>query len=123
MNIGRRNRPIVFDKVLVNEGNAWNTSTNKVVIPQTGYYMVHFSAGIPARTRLWHWLDSSLNPLTLIFRDSEEHDGIDTLGKTIFRNFKAGDSLWITNSYNTFSNAQMQTTFMGLLLYEEGSVS
>ena len=111
--------PLVYDRMLVNEGHAWNPSTNTLLIPYTGYYLIHYGMGVPAGTGVTQYLYSSGNTITTLRRYSQVHNGVDTLSKTIIRKFTAGDVLKISTDYNTFSNVQMQTTFIGLLLYED----
>ena len=41
--------PIVYDRVLVNIGSAWNTMTNQFTAPVTGIYLFSFSAGVMRR--------------------------------------------------------------------------
>ena len=110
--------PLVYDRVLVNEGSAWQTSKNTVVIPRTGYYLVHYGSGVPAGRQLYLYLYSSDTSLTLLYRFSQVHNGVDTLGKTVLRRFESGNVIKIVTGSNTFSSAMMQTTFMGLLLHE-----
>ena len=38
--------PVQFPVVLVNEGNAWQTTSNNVIIPRQGYYFLHIGGGI-----------------------------------------------------------------------------
>ena len=109
--------PLVYNRILVNEGNAWNPDTNTVTIPYTGYYLIHYGMGVHAGTRGRHYLYSSGNLLTILRRYSNVHNGVDTLSKTLIRRFVAGNVLSIYNEYNTFSNSHIQTTYMGLLLY------
>ena len=110
--------PLVYNRILVNEGNAWNPDTNTVTIPYTGYYLIHYGGGAPARTRVQHYLYSSEMTVTNLLRWSHAHNGVDTLSKTIIRKFAAGRVLKIKTDFDTFSNCQMQTIFMGLLLYK-----
>ena len=110
--------PLTYDRVLVNEGNAFNPDTSKVVIPYTGYYLVHFGGGVAAGTRAWHALYSDGTLLTLLYRGSRVHNGIDTISKTVVRRFAGGTVVKVRSWYDTFSNSHMQTTFMGMLLYQ-----
>ena len=110
--------PVVYNRILVNEGNAWNPDTNTVVIPYTGYYLINYGGGVPAGTRVRLQLYSDTTRVTLLYRGSTVHNGVDTVSKSIVRRFTAGNKLKIRTDYNTFSNINMQTTFMGLLLYE-----
>ena len=110
--------PLVYNRILVNEGNAWNPDTNTVTIPYTGYYLIHYGMGVPAWTRVQHDLYSSGTLVTILYRNSRVHNGVDTLSKTLIRRFVAGSVLKIITYSNTFSNSMIQTTFAGLLLYE-----
>ena len=110
--------PMVYDRILVNEGNAWKPGINKVVIPYTGYYLIHYGVGVPAGTGMYQQLYSDGNTVTLLYRYSNVHNGVDTMSKTIVRRFIAGNVLKIYTSGSTFSNTNMHTSFMGLLLYE-----
>ena len=38
--------PVQFPVVLVNEGNAWQTTSHTVIIPRQGYYFLHLGVGI-----------------------------------------------------------------------------
>ena len=109
--------PLLYNRVLVNEGNAWNPDTNTVVIPYTGYYLIHYGGGA-AGTEVYLQLYSDTTTVTLLYRESTVHNGVDTMSKSIVRRFTAGNKLKIRTFYNTFSDSNMQTTFMGLLLYE-----
>ena len=110
--------PLGYDTILVNEGKAWIADINVVVIPYTGYYLVHFGAGVPAGARFHQVLYSSGTIVTTLSKYTKNRNGVDSLGKTVIRRFMAGSVLKISNGYNIFSNAQKQATFMGLLLYE-----
>ena len=110
--------PLVYNRILVNEGNAWKPHNNTVVIPYTGYYLVHYGGGVPAGTFVRLQLYSDTTKVTLLYRDSRVHNGVDTMSKSIVRRFTAGNKLNIETWWNTFSDSNMQTTFMGLLLYE-----
>ena len=109
---------VAFDRVLVNEGNVWNPDNNTVVIPYTGYYLIHHGTGTPANTKRFQFLYSSGSYLSTLLVNSVIENGKDTLGKTIIKRLTAGSVLRIKTFFNTFSDAQMQTTFMGLLLLE-----
>ena len=111
--------PLVYNRILVNEGNAWNPDTNTVTIPYTGYYLIHYGVGVPARIKAWHELYLGGTLITALDRQSKVHNGVDTIGKSIVRRFRAGNVLKLVTRHNTFSNANMQTAFMGLLLYED----
>ena len=117
-NSSARKNPLEYDRVLVNEGDVWNPETNNVTIPYTGYYLVHLGAGVQPGTRVTCQLDSSGDIITTLTRNSINHNGVDTIGKTVIRRFSAGTELKIATYTDTFSSDQLQTAFMGLLLQE-----
>ena len=53
-----------------------------------------------------------------LFRQTAAYNRVDTLGKTIIRRFTVGYVLKLYTYPNAFSNAKMQTSFMGFLLYK-----
>ena len=65
---------VPFETVLVNVGNAWNSSANTVTIPHSGYYLIHFSTGLQPGHGTWYHLKSE-NPNNFIVRDSTVHNG------------------------------------------------
>ena len=109
---------MVYDKVLVNEGNAWKPDSNTVVIPYTGYYLVHYGDGNPDGPTVSYYLYSSGEKVTRLLRRSRNQSGIDCVGKTVIVRFEAGSVLKISSMSNTYSSDLMQTTFMGFLIQE-----
>ena len=112
--------PMVYDKVLVNEGNAWNPDNNTLVIPYTGYYLMHYGVGTEAGVMVSQYLYSSEDEdrINRLLRDKMAPSaGTDCLGKTIIRRFEDGSGLKISTDSDIVSFDLMQTTFMGLLIY------
>ena len=108
-----------FEEVLVNEGNAWNPAYGYVIIPYTGYYLFHLSVGAPAGTLVVTYAISGGKLAFNLYRGSNTHNGVDTMSKTVVKKFTAGDSIKVFTEETLFSNNQMQTAFLGLLLYED----
>ena len=107
-----------FNKVLVNVGHVWKPSTT-VEIRREGYYLIHFGFGVPAGKEVHAWYDLRdlyyHRAIATITRYS--HNGTDTLGETMIMYLRSHTKLGIQVRHHSFSNAQMQTTFMGLFLY------
>ena len=40
--------PFVFDDILINQGNGWNETTNKYLVPLAGVYYIHLTTGSDA---------------------------------------------------------------------------
>ena len=108
--------PLAYDRVLVNEGNAWKPDTSSVLIPHTGYYLVHFGVGNPSGEMVSQYLYSGEDEITRLFRFPRDQNGSDCFGKTVIVRFEAGSVVKISSITSTFSTDMMHTTFMGLLI-------
>ena len=106
--------PLSYPVVLVNEGDHWNQSTHTVTIPVSGYYFIHLSAGVlPSDDLTLDLLD-----FNMIHRDYRVHDGVDTIGRSVIRQYTAGTLVSVSLvEGGVYSDDRMQTTFIGLLLY------
>ena len=112
--------PVTFDRVLLNLGNAWSSSTSKITIPHTGYYLTHISAGLQAGHGIYFNINGS--PKHYIVRNSSVHNGVDTMSKTVVQLYQAGAEFTIgcTKAAPSaiYSDARMQTTYSGILLFQ-----
>ena len=81
--------PIVYDRVLVNIGSAWNTMTNQFTAPVTGIYLFSFSAGVMRRAN-WNpvLVELLVNGLTIkvmgggVNRHMTQDNTIDFISRT-----------------------------------------
>ena len=109
--------PAPFPMVLVNQGSAWNPSTNQVTIPRSGYYYLHISQGVIQRQSVFMWFQG-LSYGIGIYRSSGYQNGVDTLSRSAILDLRSGTKIriWIENG--CYSDSLMQTSFSGFLLYE-----
>jgi hypothetical protein len=109
-------QPFPFPDISVNEGNAWNPSTNTFVTPITGVYILSFSTGalpvVPAGFNLVVNGSVLYNADVLDFN----HTGIDLTSRSVVLSLTLGQSVWITaNGSVSYSDSTMLTTFKGIL--------
>ena len=106
--------PLSFPSVILNEGGAWCSAYNYVVIPRTGLYFIHVSVGVGSNSVVEYNVVQSGNVIYDISRDYTS-TGVDTLSRTGLLRLTSGTQLKIT-SYPTYSNSLMQTSFMGFFI-------
>ena len=111
--------PVPFDIVLINEGGGWNIAINVYLVPTSGVYYVHLSAGI----NLGDDTNMELlvnNVATInVYRSSLSHNGIDNRGRSYILRLQANDQLQIRlpTGFSLFSNANRITMFSGFRIY------
>ena len=111
--------PLQFTIVLVNEGGAWQTSTHRATITRAGFYFFHLGGGLPAGVD--SWLHVLVNNITVLMlgNTTKNSNGVDTAGRCGILHLSAGAVVHSSATGNGFfSDNQMQTIFIGFLLYE-----
>ena len=109
---------VTFPKVLVNQGSAWNSATNKVTIPRTGYYYLHISQGVAqSQTRVFMQILGT-ESRTALYRNRPSKNGIDTLSRSTIMHITSGTTITIDISNGCYSDNLLQTSFSGFLLFE-----
>ena len=111
--------PVPFDVVLINQGNGWNIATNVFIVPNTGVYYVHLSAGMntAADTSMDMLIDKV--PIINVYRTSVSHNGIDNRGRSYILALQVNNQLSIRLElgYSLYSNANRITIFSGFRIY------
>ncbi|XP_060601954.1 uncharacterized protein LOC132755164 isoform X1 [Ruditapes philippinarum] len=113
---------VVFNKVLLNDGNAYNNHTGVFTVPKEGVYMFYlaFGAGFEAH-RLWLHIvvDGQAKVAGVADTVQTNHDAQGT--NLVLLHLHKGESVWVS----TFGipdvlihGSQTWTTFSGVLLYE-----
>ena len=118
-NLRANTDPVPFPKVLVNQGSAWNSSTNQITIPHTDYYYLHISQGV-AQRQTWVYMSiRGMQRYTCIslYRNTSPHNGLDTLSRSAIMYITSGTILTIRIDRGCYSNEFLQTSFSGFLLY------
>ena len=95
---------ITFDIILVNEGNAWNASTNEFIVPYDGIYLFSFSGGI--RFQKAPYIELYVSE-TLVRRATGGlsqyfNSGVDILSKTCVLSLEAKDRVLVALNINNY---------------------
>ncbi|KAL4224121.1 hypothetical protein ACF0H5_017574 [Mactra antiquata] len=112
---------VIFNKILLNDGNAYNSHTGIFTVPVDGMYMFYlaFASGY-APHRLW---------MHIVVDGSEKVSGVaDTLqtnhdaqGTNLaLLHLRKGDSVWVTTYFTSAFIYGLHgfTTFSGMLMYQ-----
>ena len=110
--------PVPFPKVLVNQGSAWNSTTNKVTIPRTGHYYLHISQGVAEGQNKVYMYTIGMSGNIGLYRYRGSHYGIDTLSRSAIMHITSGTTITVLIYYGCYSDDLLQTSFSGFLLYE-----
>ena len=111
--------PVQFPVVLVNEGNAWQTTSHTVIIPRQGYYFLHLGVGI--NTGQYMTLFIVVNGGAHVIGSSSEttsSNGIDMTSSGGILYLNTDDVLKIRSVRDggAYSDQMKQTVFIGFLL-------
>ena len=111
--------PVQFPVVLVNEGNAWQTTSHTVRIPIQGYYFLHIGGGIHTGNAMR--LNIFVNNVRIMStgRYVAASNDIDMTSRGGVLLLNAGSELKITSTFadgGAYSDQMMQTVFIGFLL-------
>ena len=110
--------PVPFPTVLVNQGSAWNSTTNQITIPRTGYYYLHISQGVDQGQTTVYMNTLGLSGNIALYRSRGSHNGLDTLSRSAIMHITSGTTITIMIHYRCYSDDLLQTSFSGFLLYE-----
>ena len=111
--------PVRFPVVLVNEGNAWQTTSHRAIVPRRGYYFLHIGGGIHTyRAMRLNIFVNNVRIMSTGRSSATLNNGIDMTSRGGVLHLNAGSELKITCTYSTgaYSDQMMQTIFIGLLL-------
>ena len=109
---------VQFPKMLVNQGSAWNSTTNKVTIPRTGYYYLHISQGVAqGQTRAYMYTRGMSGNIGLYGYKGLDN-GLDTVSRSAIMYVTSGTTITIRILNGCYSDDLLQTSFSGFLLYE-----
>ena len=110
-------RPVQFPVVLVNEGNAWQTTSHTVIIPRQGYYFLHIGGGIDVNSSMGLGIEINNVRIMSTNRQNSSSNGIDMTSRGGILHLNQGIVLRIGGFYDgAYSDQMKQTIFIGLLL-------
>ena len=112
------NLEVTFDSIEVNEGSAYNETTNEITISVPGYYFMHVNAGALSGLRVDMRIMRNSTQEAVLRRDSTTHQGVDTLGRSVLAYLDRYDviTVEIGEDSGVFSNVNHQTSFTGFLI-------
>ena len=116
-----KSTPVVFPTVLVNVGNAWQASSNTVIIPTAGYYYLSFGIGMPPNSAVDFNLKLSSSTIFDIHHPSTSHNGISSVSRSGIWKFSSGSVLSLSSDQyeDVFADSGKQTYFIGFLIKPE----
>ena len=111
--------PVQYTIVLLNEGGAWQTSSHRADITRAGFYFLHVGGGLPAGMNSWLRVRANNVTVMMTGNETKNSNGVDTAGRCGIVHLSSGDVVHVSGDGNGFySDNQMQTIFIGFLLYE-----
>ena len=104
----------------MNEGNAWDQSTNKLTLPSSGVYFFHLNAGAMNQSMVNMDLLIGETNYIDILRKSKSHTGADTLARSFIFPVTENDTVYISNAlgFPLYSDSGRQTSLTILSLEE-----
>ena len=123
--VGKRNNtwvygeayPFVFDDILINQGNGWNETTNKYVVPLAGVYYIHLTTGTVGSHSKLELMRNGLAVMNVQVETNEISNFVTS--RAIILPLKKHEQLCIKqpNGYRVKSNDHKQASFSGFRIY------
>ncbi len=116
---------VIYDKIFVNVGNAWNSSSNEVIVPMTGVYLIELTAyvgNLPVNGNGNEHVQVMVNenqPITELQLDTSSFADFITRSRANIVYLNAGDHLTVaipTSGSLYFSGPEKVHAFNGMLL-------
>jgi len=115
---------IIYNQVLLNEGNGFNTATGTFTVPVSGVYMFTFFFDVFRNRAELRLVVDSVNQVGSEAGHNNDTDLFDTVGgNTAIIRVSQGQSVWVetvigsTHSLDSYEDYR-KTTFSGALLFE-----
>ena len=108
--------PAPFNIELVNEGYHYNRN-HTFTAPSDGIYYFSISVGLTAGSTANFTLYKNNEPLANILRLATNHNGYDTIGRSIMISLQREDTIHVVNQENrvAWSSPDLETSFSGFL--------
>ena len=102
--------PFSLNKVFVNHGNRWDSTTNKFTMAaMRGLYFVSLGVGVPEHVPIKYSLMKNNSRVASITRTSTVHSGADTTSRDLIVKLSAADSVYVSSDYSVYSNNNFYT--------------
>jgi hypothetical protein len=116
-----RNAPIAasnvlpFNQILVDTAGGFDSSKTTYTAKSSGFYLMHFSAGVPSYQRLAYYLrNGSTTPG--IFLSHTSYNGQLVSSRHDIQYVSENQSLYMSSDYPLYSDSLLQTTWSGFNL-------
>ena len=123
--VGKRNNtwvygeayPFVFDDILINQGNGWNKTTNKYLVPLAGVYYIHLTTGSDACYSKLELMRNGLPVMNVQVETNEISNFVTS--RAIILQLKKYEQLCIRlpSGYRVKSDDNKQASFSGFCIY------
>ena len=109
--------PFPFDSIVINEGNGWNTKSNKYLVPLAGVYYIHLTTGICDAQSKLELMRNGL-PVVNVQVESNTTSYL-TTSRAIILQLKKYEELCIRlpSGYRACSNGLIYVSFAGFRIY------
>ncbi len=114
--VASSNHRVTFDKVLVNDGDAFDITASHFIVPHTGLYWIHVSVGIPTNTSAYVTVHGTQWPIDIIRYHSTFNVTPSVTSRDALVQLEAGAQLWLTSNSSIYSDELYMTSFNGFLL-------
>jgi len=112
------NTRLVLQDIEVNEGGAFNTATNEVIVPLDGTYFVYVSAGVQQGRYVTLNVRKGLEQQFSVVHSQFTQNNADHVGNGMILTLKTNDRLHVDIMQGSYVRAgQKATSFIGLYLY------
>jgi hypothetical protein len=104
-----------FNEILVDTAGGFDSSMTTYTAKSSGFYLMHFSAGVPSYQRLAYYLrNGSTTPG--IFLSHTSYDGQLVSSRHDIQYVSENQSLYMSSDYPLYSDSLLQTTWSGFNL-------
>jgi hypothetical protein len=101
-----------FNQVLVDTAGGFDSSMTTYTAKSSGFYLMHFSAGVPPYQRLAYYLRNGLTTPG-IFLSHTSYNGQLVSSRHDIQYVSENQSLYMSSDYPLYSNGLLQTTWSG----------
>ncbi len=100
---------VTFDVVLTNDGAAFDTATNSLIAPQTGFYWIHLSVGVTSDAD--YCLEGAGMKAACVYRRQAMFNSTLTMtSRSILLSVQQGSSLWLSSTSALYSDSYLQVS-------------
>ena len=111
--------PVIFERVDINEGNSWNSSSNIAVIPQGGWYYLHLDVASCSNSSIRLEVNVNDNPVFAAQFLAITSYAVQSRGQSAILKLSTGDTLKVSPPLKVKTiclHGKSFTAFYGMLL-------